>query len=112
MDFLTTLKKQVLVIDGAMGTQVQNLDLTDADYGGAEFKMLPDILVFSHPDAVKGIHLDYFRAGANAVETNTFGATPFRLGEYDFSRLTWRILRRTPMAWTCARCRTTRWRTT
>ncbi|MDZ4861379.1 MAG: homocysteine S-methyltransferase family protein [Candidatus Hydrogenedentes bacterium] len=87
MDFLTTLKKQVLVIDGAMGTQVQNLDLTDADYGGAEFKMLPDILVFSHPDAVKGIHLDYFRAGANAVETNTFGATPFRLGEYDFSRL-------------------------
>lgn len=87
MDFLTTLKNQVLVIDGAMGTQVQNLDLTDADYGGIEFKMLPDILVFSHPDAIKGIHLGYFRAGANAVETNTFGATPFRLGEYDFSRL-------------------------
>ncbi len=87
MDFVTTIKNQVLVIDGAMGTQVQNLDLTDADYGGVEFKMLPDILVFSHPDAIKGIHLAYFRAGANAVETNTFGATPFRLGEYDFSRL-------------------------
>lgn len=87
MDFLTTLRNQVLVIDGAMGTQVQNLELTDADYGGVEFKMLPDILVFSHPDAVKDIHLNYFRAGANAVETNTFGATPFRLAEYDFSRL-------------------------
>jgi 5-methyltetrahydrofolate--homocysteine methyltransferase len=87
MDFLTTLQNQILVIDGAMGTQVQNLDLTDADYGGAEFKMLPDILVFSHPDAIRDIHLGYYRAGANAVETNTFGATPFRLGEYDFSRL-------------------------
>ncbi|HRI87537.1 MAG TPA: homocysteine S-methyltransferase family protein, partial [Candidatus Hydrogenedentes bacterium] len=87
MDFLSTLKNQVLVIDGAMGTQVQNLDLSDADYGGPEFKMLPDILVFSHPDAIKGIHLAYYRAGSNAVETNTFGATPFRLGEYDFSRL-------------------------
>ncbi|MCC6794636.1 MAG: homocysteine S-methyltransferase family protein [Candidatus Hydrogenedentes bacterium] len=87
MDFLTALQNQVLVIDGAMGTQVQNLDLTDADYGGVEFKMLPDILVFSHPDAIKNIHLGYYRAGANAVETNTFGATPFRLGEYDFSHL-------------------------
>ncbi|MCC6490581.1 MAG: homocysteine S-methyltransferase family protein [Candidatus Hydrogenedentes bacterium] len=87
MDFLTALRQQVIVIDGAMGTQVQNLGLGDADYGGVEFKMLPDILVFSHPDAVRDIHLAYFRAGANAVETNTFGATPFRLGEYDFSRL-------------------------
>lgn len=87
MDFLTTLKNQVLIIDGAMGTQVQNLGLGDADYGGVEFKMLPDILVFSHPHEIKNIHLAYYRAGANAVETNTFGATPFRLSEYDFSRL-------------------------
>ncbi|MCC6694049.1 MAG: homocysteine S-methyltransferase family protein [Candidatus Hydrogenedentes bacterium] len=87
MDFLTALRQQVIVIDGAMGTQVQNLGLGDADYGGVEFKMLPDILVFSHPDAIRDIHLAYFRAGSNAVETNTFGATPFRLAEYDFSRL-------------------------
>jgi 5-methyltetrahydrofolate--homocysteine methyltransferase len=87
MDFINTLREQVIVIDGAMGTQIQNLDLHDADYGGPEFKMLPDILVFSHPDAVRDIHLAYYRAGANAVETNTFGSTPFRMSEYDFSRL-------------------------
>ncbi len=87
MDFIKTLHEQVIVIDGAMGTQVQNLDLHDADYGGAEFKMLPDILVFSHPGAVRDIHLAYYRAGANAVETNTFGSTPFRMAEYDFSKL-------------------------
>ncbi|MFA6244960.1 MAG: homocysteine S-methyltransferase family protein, partial [Candidatus Hydrogenedentales bacterium] len=87
MDFIKTLREQVIVIDGAMGTQVQNLALTDEDYGGAEFRMLPDILVFSHPEAIRDIHLSYFRAGANAVETNTFGASPYRLCEYDFSRL-------------------------
>ncbi|MBX7255907.1 MAG: homocysteine S-methyltransferase family protein [Candidatus Hydrogenedentes bacterium] len=87
MNFLQTLREQIVVIDGAMGTQVQNLALTDEDYGGVEFRMLPDILVFSHPEAIRDIHLSYFKAGANAVETNTFGASPYRLCEYDFSRL-------------------------
>lgn len=87
MEFLQALKEQILVLDGAMGTQVQNLGFDDADYGGADFRMLPDILVFSHPDAVRDIHLSYLRAGANGIETNSFGATPFRLAEYDFRRL-------------------------
>jgi len=87
MTFREALKDQVIILDGGMGTQVQNLDLDDLDYGGEPFKMLADILVFSHPDEVKGIHLNYFRAGANAVETNTFGATPFRMSEYDFTQL-------------------------
>jgi 5-methyltetrahydrofolate--homocysteine methyltransferase len=87
MTFREALKEQVIILDGGMGTQVQNLDLDDLDYGGESFKMLADILVFSHPGDVKGIHLNYFRAGAHAVETNTFGATPFRLSEYDFSQL-------------------------
>jgi 5-methyltetrahydrofolate--homocysteine methyltransferase len=87
MTFREALKEQVIILDGGMGTQVQNLDLDDLDYGGESFKMLADILVFSHPDDVKGIHLNYYRAGAHAVETNTFGATPFRMSEYDFSQL-------------------------
>lgn len=87
MNFLEFLKNQVLVIDGAMGTMVQNLELSDADYGGPDFKMLPDILVFSRPDDIKNIHLEYYKAGAHAVETNTFGASQLRLSEYDFSKL-------------------------
>ncbi|MDX9974364.1 MAG: homocysteine S-methyltransferase family protein, partial [FCB group bacterium] len=87
MNFLNTLREQVLIIDGAMGTMIQGLGLTDADFGGSEFRMLSDLLVFSRSREVQEIHFDYFHAGANAVETNSFGASPMRLSEYDFSRL-------------------------
>ena len=85
MNFLDALKKQVIVLDGAMGTMLQNLTLTDEDFGGSDFRMLGDLLSFSHPDAIEKIHLDYYRAGANAVETNTFGASPYRLSEYKYA---------------------------
>lgn len=87
MRFLEFIREHVLVLDGAMGTQIQNLDLTDADFGGAAFRMLSDMLVFSRPEAQKDIHIAYYRAGAHAVETNTFGASPMRMAEYDFSEL-------------------------
>ncbi|MBI4558755.1 MAG: homocysteine S-methyltransferase family protein [Candidatus Hydrogenedentes bacterium] len=82
-----TLRNQVVILDGAMGTMIQAIGLTDNDFGGTEFRMLSDLLVFSRPEAVRQVHLDYYRAGANAVETNTFGASPLRLSEYDFTRL-------------------------
>ena len=87
VSFLETLKEQVIVLDGAMGTMIQALDMTDGDFGGADYRMLSDLLSFSRPEAIEQIHLDYYRAGANAVETNTFGASPMRLSEYDFSRI-------------------------
>ncbi len=87
MTFLEALKKQVIVLDGAMGTMIQGLNLGAIDFGGEDFQMLSDILSFSRPDELMEIHLAYFRAGANAVETNTFGASPLRLKEYDFSNL-------------------------
>ncbi|PIE69939.1 MAG: 5-methyltetrahydrofolate--homocysteine methyltransferase [Deltaproteobacteria bacterium] len=87
MTFLEAVKNQILVVDGAMGTMVHNLGLSPADFGGEAFEMLSDLLVFSRPGALKEIHLAYFRAGANAVETNTFGASPLRLQEFDFSVL-------------------------
>ncbi len=85
--FLEALREMILVLDGATGTMVQGLDLTDADFGGAAFRMLSDLLVFSRPGDQKGIHLAYLRAGAHCIETNTFGATPFRMEEYDFKKL-------------------------
>jgi len=85
--FLEMLKDRVVVLDGGMGTQTQTLDLRDADYGGADYRMLGDLLCFSRPDAIENIHYRYYQSGANAVETNTFGASPFRLSEYNFSTI-------------------------
>ena len=87
MTFLETLQHRVIVIDGAMGTMVQARGFTDEDFGGPEYRMLTDLLTFSHPQCLKEIHLEYLRAGAMAVETNTFGASAMRLSEYDFSGL-------------------------
>jgi 5-methyltetrahydrofolate--homocysteine methyltransferase len=79
-DILEYLREQVLLADGAMGTRVQALDLTLDDYLGAE--NCTDILTKSRPDLVRDIHMGYFAAGADAVETNTFGASPVTLGEF------------------------------
>ena len=87
MTFLKALEEGVVVLDGAMGTMVQNLGLTAQDFGGPSYEMLADMLVFSKPRAISDIHLAYFRAGSNAVETNTFGACPLRLCEFDFTGL-------------------------
>ena len=88
MAFLDELKKQVLIIDGAMGSMVQELNLPDSAYGGKEFAMLSDLLVYSRPNQLcDKIHLEYLKAGANILETNTFGASPLRLQEFDFSKM-------------------------
>jgi len=87
MDFKSALEKYILVLDGAMGTMVQDLNLSDAAFGGPEFKMLTDLLIFSRPADLREIHLKYLRAGAHLIETNTFGASSLRLQEFDFSRI-------------------------
>jgi 5-methyltetrahydrofolate--homocysteine methyltransferase len=87
MQFRELLQRQVVVIDGATGTMIQDLGLGNEHFGGADYKMLSDLLTFSQPEAMKSIHRAFFEAGASAVETNTFGASPMRLSEYDFSGL-------------------------
>ncbi|MBI2426089.1 MAG: homocysteine S-methyltransferase family protein [Candidatus Hydrogenedentes bacterium] len=87
MNFLDFIKDSVLVIDGATGTMIQALELGDESFGGPDYKMLSDLLSFSRPEAMKEIHKAFFRAGAMAVETNTFGASPMRLSEYNFAGL-------------------------
>ncbi len=86
MHFMEYLRDHVIVLDGAMGTMIQALDVTDHDFGGSDYRMLSDLLTLSRPEAIRDIHLAYYRAGANGVETNTFGASPMRLSEYDFRR--------------------------
>ena len=76
------LGQRILVLDGAMGTMLQQRDLTAADFGGAALEGCNENLVRTRPDVVLDIHRKYFEAGADIVETNTFGSTPLVLAEY------------------------------
>jgi len=74
--------QRVLVLDGAMGTMLQQRLLTAADFGGGALEGCNEVLVRTRPDVVLDIHRQYFLAGADIVETDTFGATPLVLAEY------------------------------
>src|SRR5215469_16298933 len=76
------MQQRVLVLDGAMGTMLQQRHLTAEDFGGAALEGCNENLVVTRPDVVLGIHRAYFAAGADMVETDTFGATPLVLAEY------------------------------
>jgi 5-methyltetrahydrofolate--homocysteine methyltransferase len=80
---------RILVLDGAMGTEIQNLRLSEQDFRGERFRGFNhdlkgnnDLLILTQPDAVRKIHLDYFRAGADIVETNTFSGTAIAQADY------------------------------
>lgn len=80
--FLDALATRILVLDGAMGTMLQQRRLTAQDFGGEAFEGCNENLVFTRPDVVLDIHRAYFEAGADMVETDTFGATSIVLAEY------------------------------
>jgi 5-methyltetrahydrofolate--homocysteine methyltransferase len=82
-DFMGALRERVLVFDGAMGTMLQNAGLSLDDYQGKEG--CSEILCVSRPDVVRDIHAAYFEAGADAVETNSFGSSAIVLAEYDIA---------------------------
>lgn len=81
MSFADALSKRVLVADGAMGTMLQSFPLSLDDFAGLEG--CNEILNVTRPDVVRGVHRGYLDAGADAVETNTFGANLANLAEYD-----------------------------
>ena len=73
---------RILIMDGAMGTQIQARDLGPADFGGEEYEGCNEYLNITRPDIIADIHRAYLEAGADILETNTFGATALVLGEY------------------------------
>src|SRR5437016_3388492 len=79
--FLETVRERVVIYDGAMGTQIQERHPSPDDFWGNEG--CNELLVLSRPDIIKDIHAAYYKAGADVVEPNTFGATSIVLGEYD-----------------------------
>jgi len=76
------LSERILVLDGAMGTMLQQRHLTAEDFGGAALEGCNENLVRTRPDVVLDIHRKYFEAGSDIVETNSFGAAPIVLAEY------------------------------
>lgn len=77
------LKQRILILDGAMGTMIQQVDLTGEDFGGEELDGCNEMLVLTRPELIQRIHEEYLEAGADLIETNTFGATSVVLAEYD-----------------------------
>src|SRR3984885_11170834 len=87
---LDALRDQVLLADGGMGSHAQSLPLDiEKDYWGRE--NCSDVLVLSRPDLVRDLHRGFFAAGADMVETNTFGASPVTLGEFDLAERAFEI---------------------
>jgi 5-methyltetrahydrofolate--homocysteine methyltransferase len=76
------LQERILVLDGAMGTAVQARDLTADDFGGPSLEGCNEHLVLTRPDVIETIHRDYLEAGADIIETDTFGGTRIVLAEY------------------------------
>ncbi|MBT2637893.1 methionine synthase [Bacillus sp. ISL-39] len=85
------MKNKILIMDGAMGTMLQQADLTPADFGGEEYDGCNEILNITVPEVIENIHREYFEAGADIVETNTFGATSLVLDEYGIGHRAYEI---------------------
>ncbi len=92
------LQRRILVIDGAMGTMIQQYKLTEADYRGERFaryhrdiKGNNDILCLTQPHIIEAIHRAYLEAGADIIETNTFNATSISQADYDMQELAYEI---------------------
>jgi 5-methyltetrahydrofolate--homocysteine methyltransferase len=82
-------QERILILDGAMGTMIQRYNLEEEDYRGEHFKNHPyplkgnnDLLSITRPDIIKAIHRQYFEAGADIVETNTFSGTTIAQADY------------------------------
>ncbi len=92
------LQKRILILDGAMGTMVQRYKLTEADYRGTRFADWPrdlkgnnDLLVITKPEVIKAIHCEYLAAGADIIETDTFGANATTLKAYGMESLNYEL---------------------
>jgi 5-methyltetrahydrofolate--homocysteine methyltransferase len=89
-DIQNRLKNKILVLDGAMGTMIQQYKFTEEDYRGEQFKDFHtsvkgnnDMLSITQPEAIKEIHAKYLEAGADIIETNTFSSTTIAMADYD-----------------------------
>jgi 5-methyltetrahydrofolate--homocysteine methyltransferase len=95
---LQQLSKKILILDGAMGTMIQRYKLEEDDFRTPELKEHPkslkgnnDFLSLSKPQIIKDIHSEYFKAGADIIETNTFSATSIAQADYELSHMAYAL---------------------
>ena len=96
--FRSLLQTRILILDGAMGTMIQNHRLTETDFRGARFSKHPvdlqgnhDVLSLTQPDLIRTIHAAYLEAGADILETNTFNANAISLADYGMASLAYEL---------------------
>ena len=92
------LATRLLVLDGAMGTMIQRLKLTEEEFRGERFRNHPrdlkgdnDLLVLTRPDAISRIHHQYLEAGSDIIETNTFNSTSIVQSDYGLEALAYEL---------------------
>ena len=85
----TLVRERILILDGAMGTMIQQYNLTEEDFRGKRFAQIPgqlkgnnDILCLTRPDVIRDIHRKYLAAGGGIIETNTFNSTSVSMADY------------------------------
>ena len=95
---LQEINKRILVLDGAMGTMLQRYNFSEEDFRGERFANFPhslkgnnDLLSLTQPQAIRDIHAQYFEAGADIVETNTFSGTTIGMADYHFEDLVYEL---------------------
>lgn len=91
--------QRILVLDGAMGTMIQQYTLTETDFRGEKLKDHPfdvkgnnELLSLSRPDIIYDIHKAYLEAGSDIIETNTFSATAVAQADYHLSHLAYELM--------------------
>ena len=81
------LAQRILVLDGAMGTMLQQRNPTIEDWGGPKFENCSENLLFTRPEWIRDVHRAYYQSGADIVETNSFGGHLITLAEFDLEHL-------------------------
>src|SRR5258708_18032442 len=92
------IRSRILILDGAMGTMIQRYQLTEADFRGDRFKSHAkdlqgnnDLLILTRPDVIREIHGQYFAAGADIIETNTFSSTTIAQADYRLEQVAYEL---------------------
>ncbi len=92
--FLETLKERVIVFDGAMGTSIQARNLNADDFGGKDLEGCNEHLVITRPDVIADVHAAFLTAGADVIETDSFGSASIVLAEYDIAHMAYELSRK------------------
>ena len=91
MNFLKLLNEKIVVFDGAMGSSLQAQELSIEDWGGQEFENCSENLLYTKPEAIEKVHIDFLEAGVDVIETNSFGGSGVVLAEFGIEEKTYDV---------------------